>query len=92
MVGSTGYEEPITAAGVVPGDRVCLFMDRVPALYFVFLGILKMGAAEVKGVLVLIEVAVGAGRELPAAVRPGLRGRRHDAWTLSTPFPRPGVG
>jgi acetyl-CoA synthetase len=26
------------------GERVCLFMDRVPELYIVFLGILKMGA------------------------------------------------
>ena len=30
-------------AGLTPGDRVCLFMDRVPELYFGFLGILKMG-------------------------------------------------
>jgi acetyl-CoA synthetase len=30
--------------GIVPGDRVCLFMDRVPELYIGFLGILKMGA------------------------------------------------
>ncbi len=30
--------------GVNPGDRVCLFMDKVPELYFGFLGILKMGA------------------------------------------------
>ena len=29
--------------GVNPGDRVCLFMDKVPELYFGFLGILKMG-------------------------------------------------
>jgi len=30
--------------GVQPGERVCLFMDRVPELYIGFLGILKMGA------------------------------------------------
>jgi len=30
--------------GVVAGDRVCLFMDRIPTLYFGFLGILKTGA------------------------------------------------
>jgi acetyl-CoA synthetase len=30
--------------GVEPGERVCLFMDRVPELYIGFLGILKMGA------------------------------------------------
>ena len=29
---------------VVPGERVCLFLDRVPELYIGFLGILKMGA------------------------------------------------
>jgi acetyl-CoA synthetase len=27
-----------------PGDRICLFLDRVPELYFVFLGVLKLGA------------------------------------------------
>lgn len=30
--------------GVAPGERVCLFMDKVPELYFGFLGILKLGA------------------------------------------------
>lgn len=30
--------------GIIPGERVCLFMDKVPELYFGFLGILKMGA------------------------------------------------
>ncbi len=29
---------------VQPGERVCLFMDRVPELYLGFLGVLKMGA------------------------------------------------
>ena len=29
--------------GLKPGDRVCLFMDKVPELYICFLGILKMG-------------------------------------------------
>jgi acetyl-CoA synthetase len=29
--------------GVKPGDRVCLFMDKIPELYICFLGILKMG-------------------------------------------------
>ena len=29
---------------VAPGERVCLFMDRIPELYIGFLGILKMGA------------------------------------------------
>jgi acetyl-CoA synthetase len=30
--------------GLNSGDRVCLFLDRVPELYFAFLGILKIGA------------------------------------------------
>lgn len=30
--------------GIKNGDRVCLFMDKVPELYFGFLGILKIGA------------------------------------------------
>jgi acetyl-CoA synthetase len=30
--------------GIVNGDRICLFMDRIPELYFSFLGILKIGA------------------------------------------------
>jgi acetyl-CoA synthetase len=30
--------------GIRSGERVCLFMDRVPELYIGFLGILKMGA------------------------------------------------
>jgi len=29
--------------GLAPGDRICLFMDRVPELYLGFLAILKMG-------------------------------------------------
>ncbi len=30
--------------GIQPGERVCLFLDRVPELYIGFLGILKTGA------------------------------------------------
>ena len=30
--------------GINPGDRVCLFMDRIPELYLGFLGIVKIGA------------------------------------------------
>ena len=29
--------------GLQPGERICLFMDRVPELYIGFLGILKLG-------------------------------------------------
>ena len=34
----------VREVGVAPGERVCLFMDRVPELYIGFLGVLKMGA------------------------------------------------
>jgi len=30
--------------GVLPGERVCLFLDRVPELYIGFVGLLKLGA------------------------------------------------
>ncbi len=30
--------------GIKPGERVCLFMDKIPELYFGLIGILKMGA------------------------------------------------
>lgn len=30
--------------GVEPGQRVCLFMDKIPELYLGFLGVLKIGA------------------------------------------------
>jgi acetyl-CoA synthetase len=29
--------------GLKPGDRICIFMDRIPELYISFMGILKMG-------------------------------------------------
>ncbi|MBZ5568907.1 MAG: AMP-binding protein [Acidobacteriia bacterium] len=34
----------LVGLGVHPGERVCLFLDRVPELYIGFLGILKTGA------------------------------------------------
>jgi len=34
----------LTNLGLLDKDRICLFMDRVPELYFSFLGILKIGA------------------------------------------------
>jgi acetyl-CoA synthetase len=34
----------LTGLGIQPGERVCIFMDRVPELYIGFLGILKVGA------------------------------------------------
>lgn len=41
---SNGIATYLTELGVRPGERVCLFMDRVPELYIGFLGILKTGA------------------------------------------------
>ena len=40
---SNTFAQFLGKAGLTPGDRICLFMDRVPELYFGFLGILKMG-------------------------------------------------
>ncbi len=34
----------VRGLGINPGDRVCLFMDKVPELYIGFLGVLKSGA------------------------------------------------
>jgi acetyl-CoA synthetase len=34
----------LTRSGLKAGDRVCLFMDRIPELYIGFVGILKTGA------------------------------------------------
>jgi len=34
----------LSGLGIRQGERVCLFLDRVPELYIGFLGILKMGA------------------------------------------------
>jgi acetyl-CoA synthetase len=34
----------LVGQGIEPGDRVCIFMDKIPSLYFSFLGILKLGA------------------------------------------------
>lgn len=34
----------LTNLGLLDNDRICLFMDKVPELYFSFLGILKIGA------------------------------------------------
>ena len=33
----------LSGLGLTPGERICLFMDRIPELYIGFLGILKMG-------------------------------------------------
>jgi acetyl-CoA synthetase len=41
---TNGIATYLQKLGIEPGERVCLFLDRVPELYLGFLGILKMGA------------------------------------------------
>lgn len=41
---SNGIGQYLRNLGIQPGDRVCLFMDKIPELYIGFLGILKIGA------------------------------------------------
>ena len=41
---SNTFGNLLTNLGILSRDRICLFMDRVPELYFAFLGILKIGA------------------------------------------------
>jgi acetyl-CoA synthetase len=41
---SNGFASFLKGLGIGEGDRVCIFMDKIPALYFSFLGILKLGA------------------------------------------------
>jgi len=41
---SNKFAQFLTDLGIKPGERVCLFLDKVPELYFGFLGILKAGA------------------------------------------------
>ncbi|MCK5035867.1 MAG: AMP-binding protein [Candidatus Sabulitectum sp.] len=41
---SNGFAKFLKELGVEPGEKVCLFMDKIPELYVSFLGVLKMGA------------------------------------------------
>ncbi|HRD01413.1 MAG TPA: acetate--CoA ligase [Candidatus Saccharicenans sp.] len=41
---SNTFARFLTDSGLKAGDRVCLFMDRIPELYIGFVGILKTGA------------------------------------------------
>jgi acetyl-CoA synthetase len=41
---SNAFAKFLKEEGIEPGDRVCIFMDKIPSLYFSFLGILKLGA------------------------------------------------
>jgi acetyl-CoA synthetase len=43
-VQSNAFAKLLTDRGIRPGERVCIFMDRIPSLYLSFLGILKVGA------------------------------------------------
>lgn len=40
---SNAFAKFLDEQGLEPGDRICIFMDKIPSLYFSFLGILKMG-------------------------------------------------
>src|SRR5512136_1551320 len=42
-VHSNAFATMLRDLGLVEGDRICVFMDRIPELYISFLGILKMG-------------------------------------------------
>jgi acetyl-CoA synthetase len=41
---SNAWARHLGGLGLQPGERVCLFMDRIPELYVSFLGVLKMGS------------------------------------------------
>ncbi len=43
-INSNTYAQYLRDLGIEEKDRVCLFMDKIPDLYFAFLGILKLGA------------------------------------------------
>ena len=40
---TNSFAQYLVNLGLKPGERVCLFMDKVPELYFGFQAILKMG-------------------------------------------------
>jgi acetyl-CoA synthetase len=42
-VRSNAVAKFLVERGIEPRDRVCLFMDKIPGLYFSFLAVLKMG-------------------------------------------------
>jgi acetyl-CoA synthetase len=41
---SNAYAKLLRDLGIEAGERVCIFMDKIPDLYFSFVGILKAGA------------------------------------------------
>lgn len=44
MLYSNAYAQLLVELGVRAGDRVCIFMEKIPDLYFSLLGTLKLGA------------------------------------------------
>jgi acetyl-CoA synthetase len=42
-INSNAFASMLRSIGLQPGDRICIFMDRIPELYISFLGVLKMG-------------------------------------------------
>jgi acetyl-CoA synthetase len=73
---SNRFANVLEEYGLTAGDRICLFMDRIPELYIAFLGILKMG-----GVVQPLFSAFGedalAMRLADATARAILTTRRH---------------
>jgi acetyl-CoA synthetase len=41
---TNGWADFLGKQGIMPGDRVCIFLDRLPELYIGFMGVLKAGA------------------------------------------------
>ena len=41
---TNGWADFLGKRGIAPGDRVCIFLDRLPELYIGFMGVLKTGA------------------------------------------------
>jgi acetyl-CoA synthetase len=41
---TNGWADFLGKQGIAPGDRVCIFLDRLPELYIGFMGVLKAGA------------------------------------------------
>ena len=57
----------LRAQGVSHGERVCLFLDRVPELYVAFLGVLKLGAIVQPLFSAFGEESLGAFRRIAVA-------------------------
>ncbi|MGQ9664299.1 MAG: acetate--CoA ligase [bacterium] len=42
-INSNKFAHFLTSLGIKPGERICIFMDKIPELYISFVGILKAG-------------------------------------------------